>query len=108
MVEDFVRGLSNREEIVSGGAAGVDSIAEKAATKTGKAVKVFPADWKRHGKAAGFIRNQQIVDYCDELVAFWDGVSHGTEHSIKLAREAGKPVTVFTRREYNRPLMDEA
>lgn len=46
------------------------------------------------GKAAGFIRNKQIVDACDMVLAFWDGKSKGTEHTIKLARLAKKPTFI--------------
>ncbi len=53
-----------------------------------------PADWKRLGKRAGFARNQTIVDDCDEVLAWWDGKSRGTAHTIGMARKAGKPVTV--------------
>jgi ankyrin repeat protein len=46
----------------------------------------FPADWNKYGKRAGFIRNQEIVDNSDFVIAFWDGVSNGTKHSIELAK----------------------
>jgi hypothetical protein len=45
-------------------------------------------DWDKHGKAAGFIRNQEIVDNCDFVVAFWDGASRGTKDTIDRARKA--------------------
>jgi len=93
-IEDFIIDLPVCE-VVSGGARGVDSIAAELAKKYEHEVKVFPADWDRHGKRAGFLRNVEIVDYCDELVAFWDGASKGTAHSISLARKANKPVTIF-------------
>jgi hypothetical protein len=83
-------------EIVSGGARGVDRIAAQYAKIAGLETKEFIADWERHGKMAGFIRNTQIVDYCDELIAFWDMKSKGTADSIRRAQEAGKPVRVET------------
>jgi hypothetical protein len=55
---------------------------------------VFHADWDGLGKRAGFIRNEEVVSYCDVLVAFWDGVSRGTAHAIARARYAGKRVIV--------------
>jgi hypothetical protein len=57
---------------------------------------VFPADWDKHGKAAGFLRNTTIIENADWVVAFWDGTSRGTSDSIKKAHAAGKPISVFS------------
>jgi nucleoside 2-deoxyribosyltransferase len=81
--------------VVSGGARGVDLEAEGAARARGLAVQIFPADWDKYGKRAGFLRNQQIVDAADTVVAFHDGVSRGTLHTIGLAKAAGKPVRII-------------
>lgn len=78
--------------IISGGAKGADTLAKRYAAEKGISMKEFPADWNTHGKSAGYIRNKQIVDACDEVVAFWDGESKGTKHTMTLAEEAGKPV----------------
>lgn len=76
--------------VISGGARGADSMAKDIANNWGLGYIEFSADWDKYGKSAGFIRNRQIVDYCDKLVAFWDGKSKGTKHSIDLAKEQGK------------------
>lgn len=55
---------------------------------------VHKADWDKHGKAAGPIRNSLIVADCDEVIAFWDGVSRGTLDTIRKATKAGKPVRI--------------
>ena len=81
-------------EIISGGARGADSLAERYAHERGLPIRVFPADWDTHGKAAGFLRNRTIVAAADEVAAFWDGRSRGTEHTIGLARTSGKVVCV--------------
>ena len=94
-VAAFVAVLPEDTEIVSGGARGVDQAAADAARRSKKLLYVFEADWKAHGKRAGFLRNQEIVDYSDKVVAFWDGKSRGTLDTITKARAAGKPVTVF-------------
>ncbi len=83
------------EEIISGGARGTDSLAERYARENGIPVKVFRPDWDGQGKSAGFIRNKQIIDACTHVIAFWDGKSKGTEHSIRLAEKQGKPVKVI-------------
>lgn len=81
-------------EIVSGGARGVDSVGEYIAKVNGFNVRVFPADWKTHGKAAGPIRNEQMGDYADFLVAVRKDNSRGTTHMINYMKKLGKPVFV--------------
>lgn len=95
LVRDFVRMLPPQVDIISGGARGVDQTAEAAAREYGHGVTVFAAEWDRYGKAAGFIRNQEIVESADFVVAFWDGESRGTQHSIALARKTGTPHYIF-------------
>ncbi len=80
----------NPDEIVSGGAVGADRLAEEWAIVEFVPAKVFKPDWAKFGKRAGAIRNQQIVDYCDKLIAFWDGTSKGAKISIEMARKADK------------------
>jgi predicted Rossmann fold nucleotide-binding protein DprA/Smf involved in DNA uptake len=80
--------------IISGGAKGADSLAEDFADEYGYEIEIFYPHWNELGKAAGFIRNKQIVDACDMVLAFWDGKSKGTEHTIRLAREAKKPTFI--------------
>ena len=79
-------------QIISGGARGADTMAKRYAAEHGIPMQEFFPDWYAHGKSAGFLRNEQIVESCDELVAFWDGKSRGTQHSMTMAEEAGKPV----------------
>lgn len=83
--------------IVTGAAKGADALAEKWALSYPRmmTVKRFHADWEIHGKAAGPIRNQKMVDYADRLIAFWDGESPGTADVIRRARKAGLKVKVF-------------
>lgn len=76
--------------VISGGAAGADSLGEKWATYWGIEIERYLPDWKSFGKSAGFLRNQQIVDACDIVLAFWDGHSKGTEDTIARSRRARK------------------
>ena len=80
--------------IVSGGALGADLLAEKFAIEFSIQVLVFKPDWKRYGKGAGKIRNKKIIENCDYVLAFWDGISKGTHGSILIAKELGKPCLV--------------
>ncbi len=80
--------------LISGAAKGADSLAERYADVVGLEKKIFPANWDKHGKRAGFLRNKKIVKNCDVVVAFWDGESKGTKNTIDLAKEAGKKVYI--------------
>lgn len=83
-------------EICHGNAKGADKLGEWWGFKNKKAVvKIFHPDWQKHGKAAGVIRNKEMVEYADCLIAFWDGHSKGTENIINLAKEAGLQVRVI-------------
>ena len=69
---------------------GADKIAEDLATAWGWKVERYPADWRTHGKAAGFIRNQQMVDSgADICLAFRRNGSAGTTHCGEAAEKAG-------------------
>ena len=82
-------------EIVSGGAPGADRLAQLYADEGQIPCKIFPAQWHKYGKRAGYVRNADIIDYADEVVAFWDSESKGTLHSINLAKKVSKTVVVI-------------
>lgn len=76
-------------EIVSGGARGVDALGERYARESGLPLKVFRAEWEKHGRSAGIKRNILMAQNADAIVAVWDGESRGTEHMIDEARRSG-------------------
>lgn len=78
--------------IISGGAAGVDTLAEKYADKKGISKLILRPDYKRYGKAAPIIRNKMMVDLCDALIVIWDGKSKGTKHTIDYAQKEKSPL----------------
>ena len=85
----------NITEVVSCCARGADTLGEKYANNNGITIKKFPADWDTHGKRAGCIRNCQMGDYADALIAIWDGESRGTKHMIDYATNKGLEVFVY-------------
>lgn len=90
--------LMQRKEItliISGGARGADSLAERYARDRGIPTQVLKPDWEKFGKSAGFRRNMDIIEACEACIAFWDGESKGTLHSIGLAKKKGVPVKVI-------------
>ena len=89
-------------EIISGTANGADKLGEHFAEKYGLKLSKFPADWDTHGKAAGFIRNEEIAKYSIEddnkgvLFAFWNNVSKGTKNMIDLAKKYKLDITIIS------------
>jgi hypothetical protein len=81
-------------EIVTGGASGVDKVAEEYALSLGMAVWVVSPNYGQYGRRAPLIRNTMIAQECDRMVAFWDGRSRGTMDAVRKARQMGKPVDV--------------
>lgn len=80
----------------SGGAKGVDTIAEDYLTSRDYDFTRFDADWNLYGKPAGFIRNRHMIEWALEdpnglsvLIAILEGVSKGTRHTINLALDLG-------------------
>jgi hypothetical protein len=94
-VRRYVATLPEGCVVVSGGARGVDRVAAHEARQRGLRVVEYLADWDRFGRRAGFLRNEQIVAAADTVIAFWDGESRGTKHTIDLARRHHKPCHVI-------------
>ncbi len=82
-------------EIVSGGARGVDTCAREYAYAKGIKLTEFLPDYKRYGRSAPLKRNIEIIDYADEVIAFWDGSSRGTYFVIDNCKKRGKKITVY-------------
>ena len=82
-------------EIVSGGAEGVDTAAEKAADILGIPATVFRPNYDAYGRRAPLVRNGDIIRYADEVLAFWDGQPPGTQQTIAECIRLGKPVRII-------------
>lgn len=86
---------TNIDKIVSGGAKGADSLAERYADYWMIPKEIFKPDWKKYGKAAGFLRNTDIVANSDVILAFWDGKSRGTKDTIDKAARMKRPTLII-------------
>ena len=82
--------------LVSGMARGADNLGVRFAHEYGVKLYTFPANWDKHGKAAGFRRNEEMGQFADGLLAFWDGQSRGTKHMIDYMRFLNKEVKVVS------------
>jgi len=95
MRESYNSGIALQiESIVSGGANGVDKLGEQFAKEFNIPCIVFPANWSKHGKAAGPIRNKEMAEFADTLIAFPDMKSIGTINMITTMKNLNKKVYV--------------
>lgn len=81
--------------IVSGNAKGADEYGEKWAKKNNLELTRFPADWEKHGKRAGPLRNKMMAENAEGLLAVWDGSSRGTLSMIDMATSYGLRIAIF-------------
>jgi hypothetical protein len=96
--EKIIPILAHLEEevvIISGGAKGADTLAENYANQNNLKMIVIKPDWKKYGRGAGIVRNTEIINQSDMVIAFWDGQSKGTKDSVSKAKKLGKVVHVI-------------
>ena len=86
----------NTTEIVSGGALGVDRCAAEHARKKGLKLTEFLPEYALYGKRAPLVRNIEIIEYADLVLAFWDGQSRGTAFVIRECQHRKIPIKIFT------------
>lgn len=91
---DYFRKHNSVTEIVSGTAKGADQLGERYATENNIRITLFAADWNRHGKKAGPMRNRTMAEYADQLIAVWNGESKGTKNMIENMNRLKKPVYI--------------
>lgn len=96
-IDDFDLSLyisDDTDTIISGGACGIDRLAEQYADKKHISKYILRPRYDLFGKSAPLYRNRQMVDMSDAILAVWDGKSRGTLYTIKYAQKSGKPLTV--------------
>ena len=87
--------INECDEIVTGGASGIDSCAAKYANEKNIKLTEFLPEYNLYGRVAPIVRNKKIVDYADTVIAIWNGTSKGTLSVIKYAQKVGKKCEVF-------------
>jgi hypothetical protein len=96
-INQFFKLLPKNIIIISGNARGADYLVEQYCKINNIENKIFPANWKKHGKAAGPIRNNLMLDEKPELVIAFHGDirnSKGTIHTVSSARTRKIPVLI--------------
>jgi hypothetical protein len=101
-VQQWCKEVAPITEVVCGMAEGADTLGMLWANFMEIPVIKFPADWGKHGKSAGPIRNKQMAECADGLIAFWDGESKGTKNMIDLATKKGLIVAVINYKSKNK------
>ena len=81
-------------KVISGGAQGADRLAAQYAKQHKIDYLEFKPDWKKYGRGAGPIRNREIVDAADVVIAFWDGKSKGTKSGLDYAKRKNKEIMI--------------
>ncbi len=82
--------------IISGGAKGADTLAERYAKERYLTLLVFKPDYQQYARSAAHVRNRLIVDNADMVLAFWNGKSTGTKYTIDYTKKQGKPVQIIS------------
>ena len=83
------------DEIVSGGARGIDTCARNYALKNDLKLTEFRPEYNKYGRGAPLRRNETIVNYADMVLAFWDGESKGTKFVINYCEKVGKECKII-------------
>jgi hypothetical protein len=91
---DHVSSKIKIDVIISGDAKGPDSYGTRWAEEHDIPVEHFPPDWHTYGRTAGVMRNIEMSNVADALIAIWDGQSRGTKHMISRMRELSKLVYI--------------
>ena len=95
-VENFCQYLpKDVTEIVSGGAKGIDLCAKQYALSNHIKLTEFLPEYSKYRKNAPLMRNKQIIEYADEVIAFWDGSSKGTKFVIDMCKKTNKRIRIY-------------
>ena len=82
------------DTVISGGAAGIDRIAEEYADSHRLSKYIMRPQYNRYGRSAPLKRNERMVDLADAILIIWDGHSGGTQYTLKYAQKKDKPLTL--------------
>ncbi len=81
--------------IISGGANGIDTIAEEYADKHRISKLILRPRYDLYGRAAPLKRNETMVDLADSVLVIWDGISNGTKYTAEFAKSKNKALTII-------------
>lgn len=88
----------NTEVIISGGAIGIDAIAEKYADDHRISKYIIRPKYNLYGKSAPLKRNEEMIEMADKVLVIWDGISKGAEYTLKYAKKTGKEIILIKKK----------
>lgn len=87
--------------IVHGAAIGVDTIADSWAKANNLETVIYKPNYKVYGKRAPLVRDEEMAEFCDVVICFWNGKSRGTRYTFDYAKKLGRKVIVHLIEEYD-------
>lgn len=105
LIQEYVDQLPPDTVVVVGDAVGVDQVAHEAAKARG--LKVLRVEAKDRTPLGLRARTGQVAATGDRLVAFWNGVSPGTVHGLRVARRLGKPIEIHELKHVRHPALGD-
>ncbi len=94
-IDQHIKNIKEKIVVVSGGCRGADRCGERYAERHGLLTEKYLPNWERYGRAAGPIRNREMVKNCDIILCFRDGKSRGTNSLIRLAKQLKRPIHIM-------------
>ena len=93
--DNILSNVNDRIVIVCGCADGADLLGEKYAKEKDYIIHYYPANWRLYGKSARMIRNKEMAENAEALIAFWGGESKGTKAMIEIAKNKNLKVRII-------------
>lgn len=87
--------------IVHGAAIGVDTIADSWAKANNLETVIYKPNYKVYGKRAPLVRDEEMAEFCDVIICFWDGKSRGSKYTCDYGRKIGRKVIIHLIEEYD-------
>lgn len=100
-ISRYIKNIDKIQKIVHGGCRGVDTIADSWAKANDIETVVYKPNYKVYGKRAPLVRDEEMVEFADVTIAFWDGKSRGTKYTFDYAKKLGRKVIIHLIQEYD-------
>lgn len=100
-ISRYVKNIDKIQKIVHGGCRGIDAIADSWAKANNIETIVYKPNYKVYGKRAPLVRDEEMVEFADVVICFWNGKSRGSKYTCDYAKKIGRKVIVHLIQEYD-------
>ena len=100
-ISRYIKNIDKIQKIVHGGCRGVDTIADSWAKANNLETVIYKPNYKVYGKRAPLVRDEEMAEFCDVIICFWDGKSRGSKYTCDYGRKIGRKVIVHLIQEYD-------